>query len=102
MGFHPARVHDLNEPALGKLFQADWKREPAHLKRESANLSPHKGLRGSPPAQVSLELPQKQEQQARAEEAEAEQRLRDEQIKLDGLNDLLDRYNNALANLGRQ
>ncbi len=43
---------------------------------------------------------QKQEQSARAQEGEAEQQLRDEQMKLDGLNDLLDRYNNALAEVG--
>lgn len=49
-----------------------------------------------------LELLQKQEQQARAEKVEAEQQLRDEQVKLDGLNDLLDRYNNALEEVGRE
>ena len=45
---------------------------------------------------AELELLQKQEQQARAEQAEAEQHLRDEQIKLEELNELLDRYNTAL------
>ena len=49
-----------------------------------------------PSLKSQLELLQKQEQQMRAEEAEAEQQLRDEQVKLDGLNDALDRYNNAL------
>lgn len=49
-----------------------------------------------------LERFQKQEQQARAEQIEAEQQLRDEQVKLEGLNDLLDRYNNALEEAGRK
>jgi hypothetical protein len=49
-----------------------------------------------------LEMLQKQEQQGRAQEAEAEQQVRDEQVKLDGLNDLLDRYNNALDQVGRK
>ena len=30
------------------------------------------------------------------------QQLRDEQIKLDGLNDMVDRYNNALEDVGRK
>jgi valyl-tRNA synthetase len=47
-----------------------------------------------------LERLQKQEQQARAEQIEAEQQLRDEQTRLAGLNDLLDRYNNALEEAG--
>ena len=55
-----------------------------------------------PQLKSELEMLQKQEQQARAEEAEAEQQLRDEQVKLDGLNDLLDRYNNALEEVGRK
>ena len=55
-----------------------------------------------PKLKFELALLQKQEQQARAEEAEAEQQLRDEQTKLDGLNDLLDRYNNALEEAGRK
>ena len=55
-----------------------------------------------PRLKAELELLQKQERQARAEEAEAEQQLRDEQTKLDGLNDLLDRYNNALEEIGRK
>jgi DNA repair exonuclease SbcCD ATPase subunit len=49
-----------------------------------------------------LELLQKQEQQARAEQAEAEQRLRDEQMKLDELNALLDRYNTALEQVSQK
>ncbi len=55
-----------------------------------------------PSLKSQLELLQKQEQQARAEESEAEQQLRDEQTKLDGLNDLLDRYNAALEEFGRK
>jgi chromosome segregation ATPase len=49
-----------------------------------------------PSLKSQLELLQKREQRMRAEEAEAEQQLRDEQLKVDGLNDLLDRYNNSL------
>jgi len=49
-----------------------------------------------------LKLLQRQEQQARAEQAEAEQQLQNEQVKLDGLNDLLDRYNDALEKVGRK
>jgi hypothetical protein len=49
-----------------------------------------------------LEMLQKQEQQTRAEVAEAEQQLRDERMKLDALNDSLDRYNNALEEIGRK
>jgi len=45
---------------------------------------------------------QKQERHARTEEAEAEQQVRDEQVKLDGLNNLLDRYNTALEEVGRK
>jgi len=55
-----------------------------------------------PSLKSQLELLQKQEQQARAEEAEAELQLRDEQTKLDGLNDLLDRYDTALEEAGRK
>lgn len=53
-----------------------------------------------PRLKSELELLQKQEQQARAEQAEAEQHLRDEQMKLEELNDLLDRYNTALEQDG--
>jgi DNA repair exonuclease SbcCD ATPase subunit len=49
-----------------------------------------------------LELLQRQEQQAKAQKAEAEQQLRDEQTKLAGLDDLLDRYSNALEEVGRK
>jgi len=45
---------------------------------------------------------QKQEQQARAEQAETEQHLRDEQVKLEELNALLDRYNSALEQAGQK
>jgi hypothetical protein len=55
-----------------------------------------------PRLKSELELLQKQEQQARAEQIEAEQQLRDEQVKLEGLNDLLDRYNNALEEASRK
>src|SRR5690242_2124466 len=49
-----------------------------------------------PTLKSQLEALQREEQQAKAQEAEAEQQLRDEQTRLEGLNDLLDRYNNAL------
>jgi hypothetical protein len=55
-----------------------------------------------PMLKSQLELLHKQEQQARAGEAEAEEQLSTEQVKLDGLNDLLDRYNNALEEVGRK
>ena len=55
-----------------------------------------------PHLKSELELLQRQEQQARTEQGEAEQQLRDEQAKLDGLNDLLDRYNNALEEVSRK
>jgi chromosome segregation ATPase len=55
-----------------------------------------------PRLKSELELLQKQEQQAQAEQAEAEQHLRDEQMKLEELNDLLDRYNTALEQVGRK
>ena len=55
-----------------------------------------------PRLKSELQLLQRQEQQARTEQAEAEQQLRDEQVKLDGLNDLLDRYNNALEEVSRK
>ena len=51
---------------------------------------------------AELELIQRHEQQARAEQAEAEQQLRDETIKLESLNDTLDRYNNALEDSSRK
>ena len=55
-----------------------------------------------PTLKSQLEVLQRQEQQAKAQEAEAEQQLRDEQTRLAGLNDLLDRYNNALEEAGRK
>jgi len=55
-----------------------------------------------PTLKSQLEVLQRQEQQAKAQEAEAEQQLRDEQARLAGLNDLLDRYNNALEEVGRK
>ncbi len=55
-----------------------------------------------PGLKSQLETLEKEEQQARAREAEAEQQLRDEQVKLEGLNDLLDRFNNALEEIGRK
>jgi|SRR5215831_19297611 len=55
-----------------------------------------------PGLHAELEMLQRQEQQARAQEAEAEQQVRDEQTKLDRLNDLLDRYNKALEDVGRK
>ena len=42
-----------------------------------------------------------QEDKARAEQEKAERQLRDELMKLDRLNDLLDRYDNALEKVGR-
>jgi chromosome segregation ATPase len=55
-----------------------------------------------PQLKSELEMLQKQEEQARAEEAESERQLRDEQVKLEGLNDLLDRYNNSLEEVGQK
>lgn len=55
-----------------------------------------------PRLKAELELLQKLEQQARVEQTEAEQQLRDEQGKLDELNALLDRYNTALEEAGRK
>ena len=55
-----------------------------------------------PELQSELELLRRQEQQARAQELEAEQQVRDEQAKLDELNNLLDRYNAALEDVGRK
>ena len=55
-----------------------------------------------PTLRSQLELLQRQEAQTRSEASEAEQQLRDEQTRLDGLNDLLDRYNIALEEAGRK
>jgi hypothetical protein len=55
-----------------------------------------------PELKAQLELIERDEQQARAEESEAEQRLRDEQTKLDALNDTLDRLNAALEDASRR
>jgi len=55
-----------------------------------------------PELKSELEMLQKQEQKAHREEVEAEQQLRDEQVKLDGLNDFLDRYNAALEEVVRK
>lgn len=49
-----------------------------------------------PMLKSQLEIFGKQEQQAQAHESEAENQLRDEQDKLDSLNDLLERLNTAL------
>lgn len=53
-----------------------------------------------PRLKSELELLQKQEQEAQAEQAQAEQHLRDEETKLEELNDLLNRYNIALEQVG--
>jgi chromosome segregation ATPase len=55
-----------------------------------------------PRLKAELELLQKQERQARDEQAEAEQQLRDEQAKLDELDNLLNRYNAALEGVGQK
>jgi valyl-tRNA synthetase len=55
-----------------------------------------------PELESELQMLQRQEGHARAEEREAEQQLREEQVKLDGLNNLLDRYNTALEEVGRK
>jgi DNA repair exonuclease SbcCD ATPase subunit len=55
-----------------------------------------------PGLKSQLETLEKEEQQARAHEAEAAEQLREEQVKLDGLNDLLDRLNTALEEAGRK
>jgi len=55
-----------------------------------------------PQLKTELELLQKQERQARDEQAEAEQQLRDEQAKLDELDSLLNRYNAALEEASRK
>lgn len=55
-----------------------------------------------PQLKSELETLEKEEQQFREQESEAEQRLRDEQIKLDALNDTLDRLNVALEEAGKR
>lgn len=55
-----------------------------------------------PTLKSQLELLQRQQQQAKAEEAVAEQQLQDEQDRLTELNDLLDRYNAALEAVGQK
>lgn len=49
-----------------------------------------------------LEFSESEEQQAQSQEAEDEEQLRTEQAKLDELNDLLDRYYNALEKTGSE
>ena len=55
-----------------------------------------------PGLKSQLEVLQRQEQQAKSQEAEAEQQLRDEQARLSELDDLLDRYSNSLDQVGRK
>ncbi|SRR6266498_3658667 len=55
-----------------------------------------------PALKSRLETSGREEQKARAREAEAEQQLRDEQAKLDALNDTLDRLNAALEEVSRR
>ena len=55
-----------------------------------------------PEMKAELEMLEKQERQTRARENEAEQQLRDEQVKLDGVNDLLDRLNASLEDASRR
>ena len=55
-----------------------------------------------PMLKSQLEMYEKQEQQAQAIESEAENQLREERDKLDGLNDLLDRLNVALEETGQK
>lgn len=55
-----------------------------------------------PDLKAQLELIESDEQQARVQESEAEQRLRDEQTKLDALNDTLDRLNTALEDASKR
>jgi chromosome segregation ATPase len=49
-----------------------------------------------------LETSRREEQEAQAREVEAEQQLREEQAKLDALNDTLDRLNAALEDVSRR
>ena len=55
-----------------------------------------------PTLKSQLELLQRQQQQAKAEETVAQQQLQDEQDRLTELNDLLDRYNAALEDAGQK
>ncbi len=55
-----------------------------------------------PELKGQLEMLEKQERQIRALENEAEQQLRDEQVKLDGVNDLLDRLSASLEDSSRR
>lgn len=55
-----------------------------------------------PELESQLEMLQKQERNAKAEKEEAEHQLRDEKAKSHALNDLLDRYDTALAEVGRK
>lgn len=54
-----------------------------------------------PELKARLAYVSKTEQEAREQESEAMQRTHDEQIKLDALNDTLDRLNSALEERGR-
>jgi hypothetical protein len=107
-----SHAHQRLSDARLKIAQAEADKDKKAIQIQSAKLAA--GHSEAPDAQThfeevvlpglksELETLQKQEQQARAQEAEAEQQVRDEQVKLDGLNDLLDRYNNALEEVGRK
>lgn len=73
-----------------------------HFAREDADAQQRFEEETLPNLNSNLELTEKQEQQARAEESAAEQALRDEQTKLDELNDTLDRLNAALEDASRK
>lgn len=55
-----------------------------------------------PELRSRLAIVMKAEQEARVQETEAIQQMRDEQLKLDGLNDTLDRLNNVLEEMTRK
>jgi chromosome segregation ATPase len=96
-----SRVTQLEDARHHKTQDIEQDREAVN-RSNSSNAQPEFDQVVLPRLKSELELLQRQEHQARAEQAEAEQQLRDEQVKLDGLNDLLDRYNNALQEVGRK
>src|SRR5262249_45314552 len=74
------------------------------IAKDSPNFEDRNRLEEGPIPNLKSQLAalSKQEEQAKTEQMEAEQQLQDERIKLAGLNDTLDRLNNALEAMGQK
>jgi hypothetical protein len=107
-----ARAKDHLNDVQKKLteVQTDKSNLALHIEQTRATVNHTNSLEESthleevvlPELKAQLEMLEKQENQVRRQESEAEQQLRDEQVKLDGVNDLLDRFSTSLDDSSRR